>query len=354
MNEKAYNKKSLLSSGNFYFRMGDYKESLLFYNKILNECPDLKKIIDFNKKIATKKIIVKNEDNTQIKNIPSVIHDSSHVAKKKRIAVFASYSYSEVVEEYVVYYLSELKKVVDDIIFIADNFASEIEKEKISHIVSYSEFSRHGEYDFGSYKRGLSYCQNYLALDKIDEIILCNDSCYGPISNFSDLFEKMSKEQCDFWGLTESTRYQTHLQSYFLCFRKKALNSAVFLDHFLDVVGESSVSDVILKYEVPLTEKLLMSGLKYKAYIDQNDPETQSFARINPNLTIFPLFLISRGCPLIKVKTMNSDERNYDGVVSTSLRLKTLNPVLANHILSHVDNTKRYGKRKILETRFVL
>lgn len=77
----------------------------------------------------------------------------------KRTAVFAHYDKNNLIQDYVVYYLSELKKYAEKIIFVSDSDVLPEELKKIEGIVEQSIIGRHGEYDFGSYKRGFLYAK---------------------------------------------------------------------------------------------------------------------------------------------------------------------------------------------------
>lgn len=57
---------------------------------------------------------------------------------------------------------------------------------------------RHGEYDFGSYKRGEAWARQAGWLDEVDDLILCNDSCFGPVGSFAPMFERMEARHLDF------------------------------------------------------------------------------------------------------------------------------------------------------------
>ena len=94
----------------------------------------------------------------------------------KRIAIFAHYDKDNLIEDYVLYYLSELKKNVDDIIFVSDSNIKQQELDKIKSLVRHYIVGKHGEYDFGSYKRGFKWSNKNLNLANYDELIFCNDS----------------------------------------------------------------------------------------------------------------------------------------------------------------------------------
>lgn len=122
----------------------------------------------------------------------------------KRTAVFAHYDKNNLIQNYVVYYLSELKKCAEKIIFVSDSDVLPEELKKIEGIVEQSIIGRHGEYDFGSYKRGFLYAKENNLLTACEELILANDSCYAPLFPFEEMFSAMSKKPLDFWGATSS------------------------------------------------------------------------------------------------------------------------------------------------------
>jgi len=117
-------------------------------------------------------------------------------------------------------------------------------------------------YDFVSYKVGL--CST--STDDFDEIIVCNDSVYGPIFDISEVFGKMSGRECDFWGITDSNEISYHIQSYFIVFRKALIRSKAFSEFWGNVDSLENKNDIIRHYEVGLTSALTRAGFKPSAY----------------------------------------------------------------------------------------
>ena len=188
-----------------------------------------------------------------------------------RVVVFAHYDTQECIRDYVVYYLKELKKICSKIIFVSDSNIKEEEKQKIADICEYIEAEKHYEYDFGSYKRGFLYLKNNDLLKDIDELIFANDSCYAPVYPFDEMFEKMEKEKCDFWGITKNDfdidgNKNEHLQSYFMAFKKDIFNSDLFFEFMNNVKHEEDKFDVVRKYEQGLSNLLTKKGFTYKYY----------------------------------------------------------------------------------------
>ena len=146
----------------------------------------------------------------------------------RRAVVFAHYDKDNLIDDYVVYYVSALKKAGCDVVFVSCKELAQTELEKLNGLVIHTITENHDEYDFGSYKRGFLYLKPKLS--EYDELIFANDSCYGPLYPISEVFAEMEKKNCDFWGITKNNfgyikqfkHYfvrRTHIQSYFIAFK---------------------------------------------------------------------------------------------------------------------------------------
>ncbi len=188
----------------------------------------------------------------------------------KRIAVFAHYDKNNIIENYVVYYLKELKKVADSIVFVSDCSLENDEIKKISDITSYNICKKHGEYDFGSYKKGFLYLRENDLLKDYDEVVFANDSCYAPIFPFKKVFDKMENSNCDFWGMNcNNIDVSYHIQSFFLVFRKKVFLSEAF-NNFVDTITKKETKDKIIEdYEIGLSKLLMKLDFKSDCYIKE-------------------------------------------------------------------------------------
>ena len=225
----------------------------------------------------------------------------------KRIAIFAHYDRQSIIDDYVVIYLESLKESVDKIIFVSDCILSADELKKIDHVVFHTICEEHGEYDFGSYKRGIFFIEN--SLENYDELIILNDSCYL-ISSLEPIFKEMAiRRGCDFWGLSQNQDcYPEHVQSYFLVFNKKVFTSEAFLDFFHSIKKEKNKSSVILNYEIGLTTKLVEAGYIKDSFI-------KKIFKHNPTCSEnFFSELVPAGFPLIKIELLLKNPENVNNL----------------------------------------
>ena len=96
----------------------------------------------------------------------------SPLAAGKNCAVFAAYSADGTVSDYVIDYLRALKEIAPNIVYVTDNPIPESEIAKLRPYVNHLIARRHGEYDWGSYKRGFAWLkrQNWIYLSLISFI----------------------------------------------------------------------------------------------------------------------------------------------------------------------------------------
>ena len=249
-------------------------------------------------------------------------------AKTGRVAVFAAFSQDGTIPETTLYYLNGLREVVDNIVFVADNPLLPGEEGKIKDLVCMCNCERHGEYDFGSYKRGWQLCLSHRQLRNADEIVFCNDSCYGPVVPFSGMFKTMETRDVDFWGLAANRDIQWHLQSYFWVLKRKVFTSKAFENFILGVSRKEGVKQVVLEYEVPFTQKMIDAGFRADSFI-QFDMDADKPPRLySENPTAAQVYCLDHGSPLVKVKAVKVLHTTYDGIGRTIDAVKKRNPEL--------------------------
>lgn len=236
----------------------------------------------------------------------------------KRACVFAHYDKDNIVDEYVYYYLKELLTVVQKLIFVSvsDILSSDIEKlQKLNIDVIKRE---NIGYDFYSYKVGLKS----LELENFDELIICNDSVYGPLFPLESVFEKM-KEKKDVWGITESNEIYRHLQSYFIVYTKEVFLSKYFQDFWKNLEIIEDKNEIIKKYEVGFSKLLLENNFILNSYVDykvnRKDTIIFMFKRFmkNPRKNLLKFILLPRKYfNIINSKSLNITHTFWNNLIS--------------------------------------
>lgn len=187
----------------------------------------------------------------------------------KRVIIFSHYDKYNNIEGFVINFLYELSKFAD-IIFVSDSEIKEVELKKIQPYIFHSIIGRHGEYDFGSYKRGFQYALKNNLLKNYNELFFINDSCYAPLFPFSKMLQKMENTGCDFWGITSNSNTyfskERHIQSYFIAFKEIVFLSPIFIDFINSICKETNKHLIVSKYECGLTKHLSDNGFSWEVY----------------------------------------------------------------------------------------
>ena len=240
-----------------------------------------------------------------------------------RIALFVHYHADGKIDSSDISYLKSLKEICGKVVFITNcGRLHQRQKEKIAGITEWIIERKNEGYDFGAWQDAIRQI-GYEKISKCKEVILANNSCYQPLFCLSDIFSEMEEQQCDLWAMTEFPYLQDgrfigkkeikrHLQSYFIVFKNKILQSASFREYWESVGSYNSMIEVVANCESEMTDFFEQRGFISKAYVREGEmlcKALQSFAVPFE----FPYQMLLMGNPLVKKKsdlTIYAEERN--------------------------------------------
>jgi rhamnosyltransferase len=183
-----------------------------------------------------------------------------------RACFFAHYDRDGIIDDYVVHYIKELKKVCNHIIFASVSNVSKEEQKKLDGLVK-TFINRDNEgYDFGSWRDGIKSI-GFENLSQYTEIVLANDSCYGPIYDIEKMFSTMYQaKDLDAWSIIISYQGTKHMQSYFLVLRQKVFQQQFFVDFFKSVGNRSYKIEYIQQFELGFSKLIIKNQCKIGSY----------------------------------------------------------------------------------------
>ncbi len=117
-------------------------------------------------------------------------------------------------------------------------------------------------YDFGSWAVGINSFPN---LRSAQSVLLVNDSLVGPFGSLVGVVQAFESANTDVWGLCESTEISSHLQSFWLGFRKGVLSDRPLARYWRDIAIQPTKDQLIQKYEVGFAEYLRTNGYQASA-----------------------------------------------------------------------------------------
>ena len=243
----------------------------------------------------------------------------------KRICLFAGNGADSVIDTALLDYLANLAQFAD-IYYLAASAIEDEELLKLRPWVKDAWVHPHQTLDFGSFSLLATTYLGWEFIDQYDELILANDSCYL-VGDFAPVFETMHARQCDWWGLQatkglattahfapnqlqekiplttvktrmlssfeDDYRYDFHLGSAFLCYRKPVMGDAGFRRLLGAVKNERNNKLIVLRHEVGLTRYLINAGFEFDTFIDDLYP-------LDPLFTRAHFELIERSFPLLR------------------------------------------------------
>ncbi len=238
---------------------------------------------------------------------------------KKRLGIYATYDKEGYVEGYIEYCLNQLSAVTDCLIVVSnETLNGKKEKHKLAMAKHIYERSDQG-FDMGGFAHVIN---NLIARDKLkeyDELVLMNDSVFGPFYPFSDMFEKMDQRpELDFWGITKrgisdfdggEEIYPEHIQLYFYVIREQMLHSQEFMDYWKCITEQvTDFRSAIINYEFAFTKHFQDSGYLWDVYCN-----IEKYDTADPKLNLSPYhystyeLIKDKKCPLMKRKLFTGD-----------------------------------------------
>lgn len=177
--------------------------------------------------------------------------------KPKRLFLVAGYDKAGIIDDAYIHQISALSKF-GDVISVMDSDCSDAELSKIKPFVLFASGARHGEYDFGSYKRAYLYAAEKDILKKYDFLYLINNSVYGPLFDLAPYLQDMESKNTDAFGLVYNPhKKHPHIQSWFIGLRRTIFLSDWFDDFMRSITKQASKTAITAVYEQGFTEKLL-------------------------------------------------------------------------------------------------
>lgn len=235
----------------------------------------------------------------------------------KRLFLFAGYSSDGVIDNALVFYIRQLSKY-GDVILCMDSDCQSTELNKVATYTLARMGTRHGEYDFGSYKRAYEYAKKHNILKNYDFVYMVNDSVYGPLHKLGPVLKTMESYNTDAFGMTESkhTKYR-HIQSWFIGMRPSVFLSSWFNKFILGIKHLEHKYQITILYENKFTDLLEQNGRTWRCPF------------ICPGRSVYnnPKKLFTQGCPFIKKMSFT----RHNGAIGYQLW----------YVLKHCDKTTR-------------
>ena len=233
---------------------------------------------------------------------------SPRLSSAKKIAVFAHFSSQVHISKSDQFYISQLREAGFSVIVSSTCTSNANDhqllwsqwEEDIDGLITRPNFG----FDFASWSVALkSTVLNDPNLHP-SQIILVNNSMYGPLFPLAPILDELAGRG-DIFGFTASREFSPHLQSYFLGFNQKTIESPEFRTFWTRRFGGVSKWSTIFRLELTWERFFVRRGFVSAVFVE----DTRNFYR-NP-LTFLWKDLVSAGFPLVKKSLFTY---NYDSI----------------------------------------
>ncbi|WP_443873393.1 rhamnan synthesis F family protein [Megasphaera sp.] len=212
------------------------------------------------------------------------INNHSEEKKKKRIALYVIYDPDGKLDGYRKYYLQELRSVVDYIVVIISGIITPESREELEIYSDEILVRENKGLLAGSWIDGIKFI-GWDCLSRYDELLMLNDSFFGPFYPLKDMFEKMEESNADFYGAFKNYEekklheiagrklkhnYFRGSICYFYIIKERLLHSPEFKKYWSQAPNIKENWDTYFFAEMDFYDYVLDSGFRIDAYQSDN------------------------------------------------------------------------------------
>ncbi|GFI22650.1 hypothetical protein IMSAGC011_01426 [Lachnospiraceae bacterium] len=242
----------------------------------------------------------------------------------KRLCIYVTYDFENIVDDYIGHILYELRKVTDCLIVVCNYSYIAQGIENIQPYADKIYYRENKGFDAGAYKEVLCQRLGWDWVCSFDELLLVNDSFYGFFYPIEDLFQIIENTDADYWGITRAPqgifsdgyRYDTHIQSYFLTFRTKILNSNCFKEFWETLEYPKTLYDAVLKFEIGCNKYFKQHGFKETSLTDQFCPNCLFDNNQIPYMNYSLELIRDLKIPILKRRSLYFSNKGFENALS--------------------------------------
>jgi lipopolysaccharide biosynthesis protein len=221
----------------------------------------------------------------------------------RRLCVYVVWDRRGGVDDYVPYALEGMRGDMSHILVVVNGELSAEGREKLDAVADEIIVRENTGFDIWAHKEALDHLGDRLA--EFDEIILTNDTWFGPVRPYRPVLDDMGARPVHFWGMTDHAREEPnpftgegvlhyHLQSFWIAVRREMFLSDTWRAYWRDLPEMPGYFDAVLQHEAVFTDHFASRGFQHAVAFASDDYPTDHPALFNPDL------LLADGCPIIK------------------------------------------------------
>lgn len=216
---------------------------------------------------------------------------------RERLGIYVIYDEQDIIGRSDLYLAAELRTVVSRLI-VCVNGSGNVDTQDLKRYTDEIIIRNNVGFDAGAVKEVICDYLEEDGLQNYEELVISNNSFFGPFIPMREIFEDMDRKNCDYWGLSgymgDESLFWRGIGSYFWVFRRPVIKEH-FLENFMRKYVDENNNDFLEVcgiYECKMNYEL-MKKFRADMYMDAG------------TLNIFEagdLALIKYSFPIIKRK----------------------------------------------------
>lgn len=232
-----------------------------------------------------------------------------------RLGIFLTFDTDGIIDDYICVLLDDIGRELNRLVIVCNGILSSDGRRKLEKYSKEIIVRENIGFDFCAWKDAMFNYIGFSRIQEYDQLVLFNDSFFGPLHSFKEVFAEMDQKDLDFWGLTVHGEVNTvrnmcpygyrprYLQTYFMAFNKRMINDYSFYNYWKNIQIYSDFLEVGEKCSAVITKYFEDLGFSWGAYSDTTDLETDRETNICHHAFNTYEIIANRKYPVIKRKS---------------------------------------------------
>lgn len=221
----------------------------------------------------------------------------------RRLVIYVVYDIRGDVDDFIPFALKGLREHAARVLVVVNGSLSADGRAKLEPVCDEILVRDNVGFDIWAHKDALDNVGPAIA--EFDEVLLTNDTWFGPVRPYGPVLERMGERPVHFWGMTDHAREEPnpftgkgvlpyHLQSFWIAVRREMFLSESWNQYWRELPQMPSYFDAVLMHEALFTERFSDHGFAHDVAYPSDRYPTDHPALFNPDL------LLEDGCPVLK------------------------------------------------------
>ncbi|CDJ98890.1 Rhamnan synthesis F [Microbacterium sp. C448] len=227
------------------------------------------------------------------------------LAAPRRLVIYVVYDRRGDVDDFIITALEGLRPHAERLFVVVNGELSSHGRQRLEGAADDVLVRANVGLDIWAHKAALDQLGD--AITVYDEIVLTNDTWFGPVRPFAPVFARQEAAAVDFWGLTDHPRIEQplsptgalipyHLQSFWLAVRRRMFLSPAWREYWRALPPMPTYRDAVDLHELRFTEHFASRGFVHDVVYphDRYDSENPSIFNADE--------MLDDGSPILKRK----------------------------------------------------